>query len=271
MLRRSQLYVPGNNEKMMTKAASLDADSVVLDLEDSVPDSEKATARSLIGKVSKELDWGKKELCVRVNAEGTVDHIRDLSAVRSIERLDAVLLPKAERNCAPVRTKSGKSLIPIVETARGLMTLESVIGSKGVVAVTYGAGDYASSVGGSVDAYLGNSTIKTLIVAAARAKGVDPIDNVYFDLEKSEGFRAEAAASRSLGFVGKQVIHPTQILIANEIFSSSDAEVGWATKVVTEFERASRRKRGAFRLEGRLVDAVHYRIAKGILERKPKA
>ena len=269
MLRRSQLYVPGNNEKMINKASTLEADSVILDLEDAVPEGEKAKARSLIASLSKELDWGKKELCVRVNAVGTIDHFRDISAVKKIERMDAVLVPKAEGDCSSVGRRTGKKLIPIVETANGLMTIEAVAKSKKVVAITYGAGDYASSVGGSVEAYLGNTTIKTTIVAAARANGVEPIDNVFFDLENSEGFKAEALTSRSLGFVGKQVVHPSQIPIANEIFSSTKAEINWAAKIIGEFERASAEKRGALRVDGSLVDAVHYRLAKGILERRP--
>ena len=163
---------------------------------------------------------------------------------------------------------AAKPLIPIVETARGLMTLDSLSRSRGVAALTYGAGDYASSVGGSVEAYLNNTTVKTLIVAAARASGVEAVDNVYFDLNDLAGFRAEALTARSLGFVGKQVVHPSQIPIANGVFSPTEREVEWATRVVREVERADAQKRGAIRVDGKLVDAVHYRLAKGVLERK---
>lgn len=268
MPRRSQLYVPGNNERMIAKASALEADSVILDLEDAVPSGEKEAARETIGRLAEELDWGKKELCVRVNAVGTPEHPRDVAAVKAMARVDSVLMPKAEGDCSGVARKAGKSLIPIVETARGLITLSDVARSKGVVALTYGAGDYATSVGGTVEAYLGNQTVKTLIVAAARAYGVEAVDNVYFDLENLAGFRAEAIASRSLGFTGKQVVHPSQVPMANELFSPSKEEVEWANKVVAEFEAAQVRKTGAIRVNGRLVDAVHYRLAKGVLERR---
>lgn len=268
MPRRSQLYVPGNNEKMVTKAATLGADSIILDLEDAVPAREKAAARALIARLSKDLDWGKRELCVRVNAVGTPEHRADVAAVRKIDRVDCILVPKAEGDCSQVGRGSGKALIPIIETARGLMTLEGLSRSKGVVALTYGAGDYASSVGGSVEAYLNNATVKTLIVAAARAIGVEAVDNVYFDLNDLAGFRAEALAARSLGFVGKQVVHPSQIPVANELFSPTGKEVEWAAKVVREIEMAGAQKRGAIRVDDKLVDAVHYRLARGILERK---
>lgn len=268
MPRRSQLYVPGNNEKMIVKAASLGADSIILDLEDAVPAGEKARARAMVATLSKELEWGGRELCVRVNGVGTPEHSRDVAAVRRIERVDSILVPKAEGDCSPVGRRSGKSLIPIVETAKGLMTLNEVARSRGVVAMTYGAGDYASSVGGSVDAYLDNQTVKTLIVAAARAFGVEAVDNVFFDLEDLTGFRAQAVAARSLGFTGKQVVHPSQIPVANEVFSPSEAELQWAAKVVRKFEDAGAKRRGAIRVDGMLVDAVHYRLAKAILEAK---
>ena len=268
MPRRSQLYVPGNNQKMITNASTLQADSVVLDLEDAVPLGEKATARAAIATLSKELDWGNRELCVRVNGVGTPEHLKDVAAVKAMERVDAILVPKAEGDVSGVGRRSSKPLIPMVETARGLITLDDVAGSKGVVAVTYGAGDYATSVGGTVEAYVGNVTVKTLIVAAARAHGVEAVDNVFFDLSDLDGLRAEALASRSLGFTGKQVIHPSQISVANEVFSPSKAEIEWADRVITEFEAAEAKRKGAIRVDGKLVDAVHYRLAKSILERR---
>lgn len=252
---------------MIAKAAALDADSVILDLEDAVPANEKARSREIVRSLSRSLDWGRKELCVRVNAAGTREHLLDVSAVKRIERVDVILIPKAEGDVSAVARRSGKSLIPILETAKGLMTLDALSRSRGVVAITYGAADYAGSVGGSVDTYQDNWVLKTLLVAAARAQGVEPVDNVYFDLENPEGFRAEATRARTLGFTGKQVVHPSQIPIANEVFSPSEEEVEWAKKVIREFEAAGGVKRGAIRVDGRLVDAVHYRLAKGILGR----
>ena len=267
MPRRSQLYVPGNNEKMNAKASPLRADTVIHDLEDAVPTAEKGTARKIVERSTKDLDWGKRELCVRINAVGTPDHLKDIAAVRGMARVDSILVPKAEGDCSGVASRVAKPLIPIIETARGLITLNDIAKSTGVIALTYGAGDYASSVGWTVEAYLGNVTVKTLLVAAAHAYGLDAIDNVYFELDNPDGFRAEATASRSLGFTGKQVVHPSQIPVANEIFSPSKEEVEWAHKVIAEFEAARAKKRGAIRVEGKLVDAVHYRRAKGVLER----
>ena len=267
MLRRSQLYVPGNNEKMIRKAASLEADSVVLDLEDAVPSSEKDRARALVLTLARELDWGKRELCIRVNPIDSVEFAGDMSMARRAEAVSTVVVPKAEGDCSSISTRSGKSVIPIIETARGLMRLGEISRSKGMVAMTYGAADFAASVGGSVSAYLDNEAIKTIIVAAARSAGVEALDNVFFDLDNQDGFRRQAVSARSLGFSGKQVIHPSQIAIANEVFSPSKEEIAWARRVLAEIKSADAAKRGAIRVDGRLVDAVHYRIAKGIVER----
>jgi citrate lyase subunit beta/citryl-CoA lyase len=267
VLRRSQLYVPGNNEKMIVKAAALDADSVILDLEDAVPPVQKAAARGIVMRLSKEVDWGRRELCIRINPLGSPEHSEDVSLVKRLDAVDAVVIPKAEGDCSLAGKKSGKPTIPIIETAKGLMNLQAVARSKGITAITYGAADYASSVGGSVDAYASNQAVKTLVVAAASTYGVDALDNVFFDLDDLEGFRSQALAARALGYTGKQVVHPSQIAVANQVFTPSKSDAEWAQKVIREFRRAGTRNRGAIRVEGRLVDAVHYRLARGVLDR----
>lgn len=252
------------------KAAGLGADSVILDLEDAVPPGQKEEARAMVKRLSQSIDWGRRELCVRVNPMRSPDHAKDVALLEHLDRVDTILVPKAEGDCSAVNKKCGKAIMPIVETAKGLMQLDAVAASRGITAITYGAADYANSVGGSVDTYAGNETIKILLIAAARSKEVEAIDNVFFSLNDLDGFRRQAMAARSLGFTGKQVIHPSQIEIANMVFLPSKDEVEWAMKVVSEFAKARKDKLGAISIDGKLVDAVHYRLAKGILEREPK-
>jgi citrate lyase subunit beta/citryl-CoA lyase len=271
VLRRSQLYVPGNNQKMIAKASTLDADSVILDLEDAVPEERKEEARRTVARLSRELDWGRRELCVRINPRETKHQSGDISAVADCSRVDCIIVPKADRDCSQLHRATHKHLIPVIESAAGLAHLRQIASSKGAVAISYGAADYAASVGGSVSAYLGNETVKTMIVAAAADAGLDAIDNVFFDLEDSKGFRKLAVAARSLGFVGKQVVHPRQVKLANEIFSPTRKEMDWAKKVLEEMENARRGRRGAIKIDGSLVDAVHSRLAKNILERATEA
>ena len=266
MLRRSQLYVPGNNERMIRKSISLHSDSVILDLEDSVPAEEKETARDLVGKMASELDWGKHELCVRTNSSLTSWGSADLQRLRAVERIDSLVLPKAEGDLSTIYKLTGKRLIPIVESAKGLLGVETIVDSDGVDAVSYGAADFALSIGGSVTGYLENAYVKTKIVVAARSRGIDPIDNVFFDLNDLTGFRRQALQARALGFAGIQVIHPSQIPVANQVFSPSREDLAWARRVTNEYEKASRRSIGALSLDGKLIDEVHYKIAKRMLE-----
>ena len=266
MRRRSQLYVPANNPRMIAKAATLDADSIVFDLEDGVPQEEKASARKGLPSAIGEADWGRREIAVRINALGTDDGDRDLAALRSEPRIDSLVVPKAESDLSSAAKETGKGLIPLIETARGLLRIEDVVRSKGVVAVSYGAGDLAASVGGDIETYGRNVTVKTLVVVAAAAYGLDAIDKVFFDLADEAGFRAEALEAKRLGYAGKQVVHPDQVRLSNEVFSPTVDELRNAKEIVESYEAAARAGKGAIRVGDRLVDAVHYRWAKRILE-----
>lgn len=267
MRRRSQLYVPGNNPRMVAKAATLEADSLIFDLEDAVPPDQKLETRNAMGSRLSGHDWGPREVCVRVNALATPEGPGDVEAVARLEPVRTLVIPKAEEDLSFLSRRTGKGLIPIVETALGLARIEDVIRSEGVVAVTYGAGDFAVSVGGTIAAYARNPYVKTRIVVTASAYGVDAIDQVHFDLKDVDGFRAEATESKSLGYVGKQVVHPEQVTLANAIFSPDPDEVAWAQEVVRAYEVAARSGKGAVRVRDQLVDAVHFRWAEKVLER----
>ncbi len=251
---------------MIVKAASLDCDSVILDLEDGVPQEQKEQARHLIRRLSSDLDWGSRELCVRINQVGSSNGRRDVALLKGAERIDSVVVPKAEGGLESVHKRTGKSVIPLIETVRGLINIEKILASDGVVAVSYGAADFALSVGGSVSEYLENHYVKSKIVVVARASGVEAIDNVFFELNDMDGFRKQAIRARALGYSGKQVIHPSQIPIANEIFAPSREEVEWAKRVVKAYDEARASGKGAIRVDDRLIDLVHYRAAKQVLE-----
>ncbi|MFB6470519.1 MAG: HpcH/HpaI aldolase/citrate lyase family protein [Vulcanisaeta sp. AZ3] len=267
VLRRSQLFVPGNNEHMIRKAAlELKPDTVIIDLEDAVPIDKKEDARKLIKELIPQLNWGSKELCVRVNAPQTPFFYADIDTVLKIDLIKCIVIPKAEFDLGFVYKATGREIEPLIETARGLLHVEDIIRSEGVTAVSYGVADFALSVGGSLQAYEPNQVLKTLVVSAARTYGIDPIDRVYFNIKDLDGFRKDCIEAKQLGFVGKQVIHPNQVLIANEVFSPSKEEIEWAKKVVEAYESASKEGRGAISLEGQLVDHVHYKLAKRILD-----
>lgn len=258
--------MPANNPRMIAKAAGIEADSIILDLEDAVPAEEKGAARESLGAFLRKAEWGDRELAVRINAQGTREGDKDVATVTAEGRIQAVVVPKAESDLTPLAKSTGKALIPLIETPRGVLHVEEVVRSEGVVAVSYGAGDLATSVGGDAATYGRNIYVKTLLVIAASAYGIDAIDRVYFDLKDEAGFRAEALEAKRLGFVGKQVVHPDQVRLANEVFTPTHEEIRWAKEVVEAYEAAAREGRGAIRVRDRLVDAVHYRSAKKTLE-----
>ncbi len=267
---RSQLYVPANDERKIRKSATLDCDSVVFDLEDAVPPDEKVNARNTLKRLLDELKWADKELGVRINKLGEEYSSSDIDAFISESKISFLVLPKSEGNLTKLAANSGKTLLPLVETALGLLRVEDIVRAEGVFAVGYGAADFASSVEGKTRAYLGNLYVKTKLVVAARAYGAAPIDNVFFDLGDLEGFRKEATQSRELGYVGKQVIHPSQIQTANIVYSPTPEEIEEARRVVKTYENGGRKKTGALRMDEQLIDAVHYRQAKAVLKKIQK-
>lgn len=273
MLRRSQLFVPANEERKIRKSTELDADSIIFDLEDAVPEGAKSDARDLLRRMLNELEWDSgKELCLRVNKTGKKYSQEDLDAVKAMDKIDTIVLPKIEASGTKIHAYTGKNLMGLIETARGLLNIREIAESDGAVALSFGPQDYSNSVNGNIAAYTSNISVITSIVSAARAYDIDPIDGVYFELTNLEGFRKAAKIARDFGCSGKQVVHPSQILIANEVFSPSPEEIAEAKKIVELYERAQKNNTGALRVNDRLIDAVHYRRALdllGRLERKP--
>ncbi len=274
MLRRSQLFVPGNDERKIKKSLeTLDCDSIVLDLEDAVPPDSKSLARTailnLLSDISIDSKRKRKEICIRINAIDSAYAEKDIEAFRNHERVNALIVPKAEsrEKLSELFKLTEISLIPLIETARGFIHIEEIAQARGVIALGYGAADFANSLGGSVREYMENGYVKTKIAVMAKGYGIDPIDNVFFDLSDLQGFRKQAQVARDLGFTGKQVIHPSQIAPANETFSPSKEEISNALEIVNSYEEALLHGIGAIRLRNELVDAVHYKRAKEILDK----
>jgi citrate lyase subunit beta/citryl-CoA lyase len=267
--------VPANNERMLKKALSpdIDSDFVIFDLEDSVPLDQKVQARALIQKVLTQSKKGflgnRKQILLRINQLDSPLSKLDIDTFSKVEEISGFVVPKAEPQAIRgLFRKSDKHFIPIIESASGLFRIEEIASSKGVDAVTYGAADMALSMKGSVEAFQNNEYVRTTIAVAARSYGLDPIDQVYFDLNNFEGFRNDALRAKHLGYSGKLLIHPTQIALTNEIFSSWSAkDKEWAKRVIEAYEDSVRKgmKKGALRLNGQLIDAVHYKLAKNIL------
>ena len=285
MVLRSMLFVPGNNPKMISKAISLPADAIIFDLEDAVPLTDKEAARSMVRDAIKTVKAGGPSVFVRINALTTGFTAEDLNYI-VIDGLDGVLLSKAEteddiikldRMLKEVEDKSGTAagtvkIIPILETAKGIIkAYEIASAGERIVATAFGAGDYYRDMGRSTASISPEQTellfARSQVVIASRAAGVQAIDTAFFGLLTDlDSFRKEAMLALQLGFKGKILIHPTQIDIANEVFSPSPDDIAGAQKVVKAFEEAQSKGLGATSLEGKMIDYMTYCQAKDLID-----
>ena len=265
---RSMLFVPGSNARRVEKALSLDADAVILDLEDAVAAGEKPAAR---GAVAAALGRPRSGLAyVRVNGLGTEWCYCDLCEVVQ-PGLDGILLPKAERVSdlhtvdwligALERERGLPSgaidLMPIIETGQGLAAIGAICGAGGRTRrVVFGAADFTLDMNMQWtrdEAEL--APARATIVLASRAAGLEPpVDTVWARLQDAEGLRASARTSRDMGFQGRLCIHPDQIGIVHEIFTPSAEEHARALKIVAAFEAAERSGLASIRVDGQFVD-----------------
>jgi len=274
--RRSVLYMPGANERALEKAKGVDADALILDLEDAVAPDAKPEARDRVCAAVTSGEYGHRELAIRVNGIGTEWHEADIAAAAKAGP-DAVLVPKVnsaaevhqlvaelEEASAPDRT----ALWAMVETPVALLQAGEiaaahdrltviVMGTNDVVNETYGL-----HVPGRNPVVLTSLSIALL---AARAAGKVILDGVYNDVKNLEGFDAEARQGREMGFDGKTLIHPSQVEPANAVFGPSDDDVEHAKAMIAAFEDAKAAGQGVVTFNGRMVEELHVRDARRIL------
>jgi malyl-CoA/(S)-citramalyl-CoA lyase len=291
---------------LFEKAAKSVADVIFLDLEDAVAPDDKEQARKNVVAALNDIDWGTKTLSVRINGLDTHYMYRDvIDLVENCPRLDMLLIPKigvpadvyavdmlvTQIEQARSRDKHIGFEV-LIETALGWSNVEAIgRASARLEAMCFGAGDFAASmrmrttgIGGlnpdygvltDEDGKSGRRFLQgdpwhaaqTRLVAACRACGLRPLDGPYGDFKDTEGFLAAARRAAVLGFEGKWAIHPSQITLANQVFSPAPEEVGRARRIVAAMEDAAREGRGAVQLDGRLIDIASIRMAQNLLRK----
>lgn len=276
-LRRSLLYVPGDSRRKIEKAAASRADAVILDLEDGIAPDKRADAVATIADALQSLDYGAKERIVRLSG---LDLAGELAAIAPAHP-HGFLLPKVEHadeviaadQALHIAEREGGmsaglfALHAMTETALGVVNLREICqASPRLQTLVFGAEDYAASIG-ATRSREGSEILfaRSAIVAHAAAFGLSAIDCVYVNYQDAEGFAAECALARQLGFAGKTIIHPAQIDPCNEHFLPTDAEIAWAQNVVRAFEQHQTHGAGAFNLNGVMVDRPLYLIALNLL------
>jgi citrate lyase subunit beta/citryl-CoA lyase len=262
--RRSRLYLPGNEPKFMFNAGLHAPDGVILDLEDSVAPSEKDAARLLVRNSLRTIDFRDAERMVRIN-QGALG-LEDLDAIIP-ENVHVVLIPKCE-SAETVReidariakilgsSKSTVLLMPILESGLGVLrALEIATAVPSVIALTIGLEDYTADIGAQRTAEGRESFFaRSMIVAAARAAGVAPIDTVFSDVADPDGLRASVVEAKGLGFEGKGCIHPNQIRVIHDAFAPTPDEIAKSTRIVRAFEEAQAKGLAVVSLGSKMID-----------------
>ncbi|HXZ96100.1 MAG TPA: CoA ester lyase [Burkholderiales bacterium] len=305
-LHRSELAVPGTNISLFDKAAKSAADIIFLDCEDAVAPDDKEKARKNIIQGLNEINWGTKIMMVRINGLDTQYMYRDVvDIVEGCARLDMILIPKVgvpadvyavdmmvtQIESAKKRSKRIGFEV-LIETALGMANVEAIAqSSKRLEAMSFGVADYAAStrarttVIGGVNKDSGVLTDKdangnrqyfwtdpwhaaqTRMMVACRAYGLRPIDGPFGDFNDPDGFIAAANRAAVLGYEGKWAIHPSQIELANKVFTPSEAEVTKARRIMEAMAQAAKEGKGAVSLDGRLIDIASIRMAEALIKK----
>ena len=291
-LQRSELAVPGSSPQMFEKALNSASDYVFLDLEDAVSPNDKITARQNIIKALNEMNWREngKTISVRINSLDTHYMYRDLVELveEAGENIDTILVPKAGTmsdvymvDCMLTQIETNKKIKNkigiecLIETALGMSNIKEIAkSSERLEALHFGVADYAASlrartvvIGGLNPDYPGDQWHHGLseLVMTCRAYGLRAIDGPFGDFNDPDAYIESAKRAAAIGIEGKWAIHPSQIDLANKVFSPPDTEVNKAKRILEELEKAAKEGKGAAQLDGRMIDAASARMAENVV------
>ncbi len=291
-VQRCELAVPASNVKMIEKSADCAADFVFLDLEDAVAPGDKVQARKNAIEAVNDIDWAGKGKTIAVRINGLDTHYMYRDVIDLVEqagsKLDTIFIPKAG-DTADVymvdalltqieEAKGFKNKIAIeaiIETALGMANVEAIAqSSPRLEALHFGVADYSAScrartvnIGGLNPDYPGDqwhSAISRMVVAC-RAYGLRPIDGPYGDIKDPEGYTLACRRGAALGIEGKWAIHPSQIELANEVFSPPEEEIAKAHRILEELDKAAKEGKGAATLDGKMIDAASAKMAENVV------
>src|SRR5512133_3937550 len=279
--RRALLYMPGDDHRKIEKSTTLDVDCICMDMEDGVAVSRKTEARAVIAQAMKDFDFDKSERCIRINSIGSGLESYDLAAALATDP-DTIVVPKVEsadqvkwvsNHIETYETSSSHDIGSVrllvgVETAKGILNLREIAeADKRLEAIIFGAEDYAASIG----AKRTKEAIEVLyarqaVVTACAANDLQAIDMVFIDFRDEAGLRAEAQQGAGFGFSGKQIIHPSQVEVVQEAFTPSAEAIEYARRVVNTFAASQREGKGAFALDGKMIDMPLLKNAQNVLD-----
>ena len=283
--RRALLYMPGDNWKMITKSITLGVDSICMDMEDGTAINKKDLARATIVRALLELNFGKSEKLARINSVGSGWEKHDIKSVLPYHP-DGIVIPKVEsfeqvewasKIIEAAELKYGWPVNSIriligIETAKGILNLKEIAVHPRLDAIIFGGEDFAASIG----AVRTKEAVELLyarqaVIVACVANDLQAIDIVTIDYKDIDSLRIESEFGARLGFVGKQIIHPAQVEPVQTAFTPSDEAIAYAKRIVETFETNQKEGKGAYSLDGKMIDMPLVKNAHKVLERAKAA
>jgi citrate lyase subunit beta/citryl-CoA lyase len=281
---RSLLFIPGNNDRFLKKSTSLHPDILCYDLEDSVPSNEKEGARRLVGAQLASQEENKlSPIYVRINSvdSGMIDS--DLESILG-NKLDGIVLPKIGNSkevmqvidkihiiASKRKLASRIQIIPSIETASGVVNANSIAAAhEDVVALVFGVFDYLydMDIDSEYDDSISYNYARSKIPVDAKAAGIDALDGIWQKVSDLDGLAMDAKVAKNLGYSGKTLIHPSHINPVHDIFQPTKKQIEWAKKVLASLQDSIEKgnPKGAILLDGKMIDAVHYKQARAVLK-----
>lgn len=280
-VRRSLLYIPGSSEKMLSKAADMASDAVILELEDAVSIAEKDMARKLVISCLGKLKGIKKEVIVRVNAMDTIWGIKDILGVAKCAP-DAIIVPKADEKAVimadgllgAAEKEAGLepgsiSMIPLFETAYSISNPLAILSASDRIDGVQLGGEDLTKEQEITRTFEGEEIryARQQVAMAARARNIDIIDTPFTGIRDMEGLRRDAGTAKQIGYTGKACIHPAHIAVINEVFSPTPEEVEYSRGILKAYEAGVQEGKGAVMYQNKMIDAPIAERAKRILRK----
>lgn len=268
-MSRSYLFIPGNTPSMIQNLDVFESDSVIIDFEDSVISYDKDAARILINNFLKKFSFKEFDIYIRINDSLNQNFLKDVEATIDLD-ITGYVLPKASLEAIEELNKhiKNKLIIPIIESPLALLKAEDIAKCKNVSGLLLGAEDYTKELG--INRTLNGTEIlyaRSFIAIVCNAYGIESIDTPYTNKDDEVGLKEDSINAKNLGFTAKALIHPNQVDIVNDVFSPSTEEIFQAKRIIKKSEESNK---GAFSLDGKMIDLPIIEKAKKVLEKAKK-
>lgn len=267
-MSRSYLFIPGNTPSMIQNLDVFESDCIILDLEDSVLDYDKDAARILVSEFLKKYEFTNTEIFIRINDAESINFKEDVLQTNTLN-IQGYVLPKADIDSIDkLRSLTGKEIIPIIESPKSLLQLEQIVQKYQIRGILFGAEDFTKELG--ISRTLEGTEIlyiRSKIAITCNAFNKESIDTPYVNAHDEEGIYIDARNAKNLGFTAKSCIHPNHVDAINDTFSPSEQEITEALRIIKKAETS---EKGAFSLDGKMIDVPIIKKAEKTIEKAKK-